>query len=208
MPMKRLTRPIHQDFLAGHPWPLIAWLRRGGNPDTEVHADGTTLLHEAVYRRQKAVVRELLRQGAAVNACDDNDQTALYCASGRSVSITELLLTHGADSNRMTLFRDVPLINAIGSRRPDIVAVLLAHGADVHQGNHVGRTALHIAASMGDGATCRLLLEAGADASRPDQFGLRAHDLADRSARAVLDAARLQDTLPPARAGTRKRNRL
>ena len=75
---------------------------------------------------------------------------------------------------------------AAAAGHPDVVAALLAWGANPHARDEVGMTALHIAAARGDDQTTRLLLKRGA---RPGDWVAddTALDLAKRAAsQAVL----------------------
>ncbi|SPN98459.1 uncharacterized protein DNG_01503 [Cephalotrichum gorgonifer] len=83
-----------------------------------------------------------------------------------STSVISLLVSSGAKVNFETRkSRITPLILAIQSRRPDVVKILLAHGADVHARDATGATPLSMAVSLGGDAAVdmsRSILASGA----------------------------------------------
>jgi len=73
--------------------------------------------------------------------------------------------------------RDVPqevldeaLVHAAQNERPEAVAWLLDHGADPNAGPYQGCGALHLAAAFGAIGCVRLLVAAGADIDRTNDF--------------------------------------
>jgi ankyrin repeat protein len=65
---------------------------------------------------------------------------------------------------------DEALVHAAQNERPEAVAWLLAHGADPNAGPYQGCGALHLAAAFGALECVRLLVAAGADVDRRNQF--------------------------------------
>jgi hypothetical protein len=65
---------------------------------------------------------------------------------------------------------DEALVHAAQNERPDAVAWLLDHGADPDAGPYQGCGALHLAAAFGAPESVRLLVEAGADVDRRNDF--------------------------------------
>lgn len=65
---------------------------------------------------------------------------------------------------------DEALVHAAQNERPDAVAWLLEHGADPNAGPYQGCGALHLAAAFGALESVRLLIAAGADIDRPNEF--------------------------------------
>jgi ankyrin repeat protein len=114
-------------------------------------------------------VRRLLRGGADVNAAvpwfasdDRNDfagiATPLCSAGWADKRIASLLLAHGADPNLADSDGMTPLILSVN--RPEIVDLLLAHGAKVNQVSPRFGTAL---GQCGDVKVMRVLVAHGAD---------------------------------------------
>ena len=70
-----------------------------------------------------------------------------------------------------------------------VADLLLAHGAALDAADNRGRTALMIAASLGDAATADILMRRGADRALKDKDGKTALDLATNAdVRARLEA--------------------
>ena len=78
------------------------------------------------------------------------------------------------------------LAASVGSRRP--VEHYLRKGQDVNATDARGRTLLLIAAAKGHAQLCRLLIEAGADASLQDSDGIDALSAAIRNGRGEAEA--------------------
>ena len=78
---------------------VTAWLDEGGSVDAGCAEEGgATLLMEAAYGGQEAMVRMLLQRGASVNLQDSFDSTALMDAAGKGhTTIVQALLDAKAD---------------------------------------------------------------------------------------------------------------
>jgi ankyrin repeat protein len=153
---------------------------------------GVTPLALASANGNPAISEKLLRSGADPNQAGETGITPLMeAAQAGSAAVAKVLLEFGANANAATDDRDqTALMIAAEERYPDVVAVLLAHGADVHMrtrqrkykvlvdrssyrsaktpqeaGTEVemgGTTALLFAAQSGDLESTKLLLKAGA----------------------------------------------
>lgn len=95
--------------------------------------DGWTLLHLASYFGRLEAAQLLLDRGAAVEARSRNTMA------------------------------NQPLHAAAAGRKPELVRLLLAHGAPADSKQDGGFTPLHSAAQSGDLETIKLLLAAGAN---------------------------------------------
>lgn len=84
--------------------------------------------------------------------------------------------------------RVTPLHSAAAGRRPAMVSLLLAAGADPHARQAGGWTPLHSAAQNGDRESARLLLAAGADPHTPNDAGRTPAELATGTTAAILGA--------------------
>ena len=119
-------------------------------------------------------VRFCLREGADVNARDDDNRTPLHSAVTRSgdLSVIAALLAGGADVNARDWAGLTPLHIAAGYRgKPAIVNALIEAGADVNARDAKGRTPLHWALRNDDPAVARALLASGADPLARDDRG-------------------------------------
>jgi len=111
-------------------------------------------------------VRELLRDGADVNAPQGDGMTALHWAAARNDRpLAELLIYAGASLDAGTRIGHYqPLHIASREGHAAVVGALLQAGADpVARTSNSGATPLHLAAASGDAETLRLLVASGAD---------------------------------------------
>lgn len=141
----------------------VALLLGQGGVDPDVVQKGVTALHSAAFKNHADVIDLLLAAGADPDALQREDgSTALLEASvsGHTASV-ERLLAGGANPDKGSSAKPLPSA-AIKDRR-DVVAQLLAAGADPNIAEDDGSTALLKAAAVGHGAVVRLLLEGGAD---------------------------------------------
>ncbi|MDE2875234.1 MAG: ankyrin repeat domain-containing protein [Gemmatimonadota bacterium] len=135
--------------------------------------DGSTPLHMAfVVASDTAVIPVLLRAGADIHARDsDNYQPIHRAAQHRSAAMVRMLLQAGAEVDARAKGYHIhygwdwtPLhMAAADNADPEVTAVLLEAGADLHARGYEGETPLSQAAGNDNPAVAALLLEAGAD---------------------------------------------
>jgi ankyrin repeat protein len=172
-----------------------ALLKDGAKADVTSNY-GATALSEAIKLQDMELVRLLLDAGANVNSPNMDNQTALMLAIALgSQPIAKLLIERGADVNAVESFRDQnALMYAAGGNQPDIVDLLLAHGAKnvnlrakdddwprqqtsepraQYQSRQTGGlTALLYATRSGCYRCAVALVKAGADVNRPNPDGV------------------------------------
>jgi cytochrome c len=85
----------------------------------------------------------------------------IEAAESGDVELVRQLIDGGADPNEQGQF-GAALHRALARRHNDVVALLVARGADVNVANPLLGTPLHVAAATGNEATVLLLLERGA----------------------------------------------
>ena len=109
--------------------------------------DGTTALHCAMASANTSIVSLLLKAGADPNLADHAGRTPLWLAAHKEdARIVSLLLAHRADPNcRFGRNRLTPLMAAAKDGRCEVVAALLANGADTLLAAADGRTAARFA---------------------------------------------------------------
>ena len=165
---------------------------------------GATPLWIAALNGSASMTRTLLEAGADPNAALlSGESPVMTAARTGSPQVVEQLLASGADPNASATRGQTALMWAASQRHSDVVGVLLEHGADVqarsetwsqvmaisphsdpsNQQNvpHGGNTALLFAARVGDAASARHLLDAGADPDDTDARGVSATTLAAHS---------------------------
>ena len=185
----------------------IASLLIGAGADVNATNDlGVAPLWPASLNGSVTMVRELLDAGANPNpALLSGETPVMTAARSGAVDVVEALLAEGADPNVTATRGQTALMWAVAQRHSEVVGLLLRHGADIHarsdvwqqlwqtsddQGTHPdhqswiqegGHTPLLFAARVGDLASAKLLVAAGADVDDETASGLSATVLAIHS---------------------------
>lgn len=146
---------------------------------------GCTVLHYSAKQMSVKMVTWLCERGANVKWSNDNGETPLFMAIGSPVvwkktpKIIQALLDLGADANHENRQGQSPLCLAASSGCPVTTKMLLVHGANVHNTDRQGMTAIHwstrtrMAGSPGH-VICEiigLLIEHGADVNSRNLAG-------------------------------------
>jgi len=128
-----------------------------------VQAAATTV-PDAAMNGDREAVRQLLKQGADVNAVQGDGVTALHWAATRGdADMAAMLLVAGANHRAATRFGGyMPLHVAAERGYAAVVRTLVKAGADANATTGRGTTALMLAASAGDTDALTALLDAGA----------------------------------------------
>lgn len=138
---------------------------------------GKTLLHDACLKDQCERARDLIRNGADVNAQDNHKATPLHlaCAKGY-LNIVKLLLEQGALVNQIgTDMGETPLHQASRHGHEDVVRYLIDTAeANVNIENKSGKIAYRVAASSPP--TIRQMLTARMDELRFEKEACNALD--------------------------------
>jgi len=165
---------------------------------------GATPLWAASQNGSEAMVRRLLEAGANPNLALLAGETPVMVASRAGFpKVVELLIAKGANVNAHGSRGQTALMWAVSEKHPEVVKVLLAHGADLRAKSDVwsqvmavephgylpynreipagGETALMFAARVGDLASAKLLVAAGANVNDTDAWGVSATTLAAHS---------------------------
>jgi ankyrin repeat protein len=139
---------------------------------TGLHASSNVA--DAAKKKDSATVKELLRNGADVNAAQGDGMTALHWAAANGdAALTRMLLSAGANIRATTRLGGItPLLMASEAGHAEVVATLLAAGAGANSSTATGATALMLAARSGNTDTVTRLVENGADINAKEKgFG-------------------------------------
>jgi len=151
--------------------PAVRVLLAAGADVTKTDSRKKTALMLAAWSGDADTVDAVLSSGKAVDldASATHGQTALHVAAAIGCGPTvRLLLAAGANPTRKHRQKMTLLMHAASSGDADTVDAVLSSGkgGDVDAMDIHGQTALHLAAVRGCGSAVRLLLAAGADATR------------------------------------------
>ncbi len=117
-------------------------------------------------------IRDLLSDGADIDARDEAGRTALLIAThGNRIDIAKALIEAGADVNAKDRINDSPYLYAGAHGYLEILKMTLAHCADLKSTNRYGGTALIPASERGHVDTVRTLIEAGVDVDHINNLG-------------------------------------
>ena len=188
---------------------MVERLIRAGAKVNAANDLGATALWLASVNGNAAMVRTLLEAGAAPDQALLRGETPLMAAARTgNPDIVEQLLARGASVDARAARGQTALMWAVAQTHASVVKVLLARGADIHARSdvwtyvqavpphgvldynraipHGGDTALMFAARVGDLASARLLVAAGANPNDADAGGVSALVLAAHSGFADL----------------------
>lgn len=160
---------------------------------------GSPLMNAAMYGHLD-LVKLLLRSGADLNLTGERGNALAWAAFADRRDVAEFLVKRGINVNvggaRLRSFRSdrgyTPLMYAAMTERdnPDLVNLLIKHGADVNAKSEKGESALRFARSRGDTKVVAALLRAGAvdaEPGRPErQKALWREDQIENPDRAVI----------------------
>lgn len=150
---------------------------------TEANSAGETPLMLAAKWTSLETIQTLLKAGAAINAKDNQGQTALIYASRAyyepnrdSAPAVRLLLANGARVNDLDGNGRSALIHALNAAQGESVKVLIAAGANVNLSDGDGQTTLMLAARCPSVGPIAALVQAGAASTinQKDKKGLTA----------------------------------
>lgn len=196
----------------------MAYARPGASSDTHIEADIQRQLDLAAQKGDEKAIRQLVARGGDVDAPNTEfHRSPLHLACARAAFRPDLgylraLLAATRDINHRASRGFSALHHAVNSAsavpvaqaKPalDAIAMLLAHGSDVHVQDLAGRTPLHIAASIGFAAAVQELIAAGArvnelDSQKMTPLAVAASSDSPETIRALIKAgADLQHNAP------------
>ena len=183
--------PLHMAVINNY-FSLQMWLLDHEASPNARNSRGETALHLAAisdHTEDRRTIRALVRRGADPNAGLEDGTTALHIAAAYGTLPTvKALLDNGADARRAT-YQGNTILHRAATPQPDrppeacrqIIALLVAKGADPNAVNVFGMTPLHMAAMFGHVAVMQALIDAGARVGTEGPDHLTALDLASKS---------------------------
>jgi ankyrin repeat protein len=139
------------------------------SPEGKEKREKREKLFEAVRHGDVAEITKLLDQGVEVDIRDELNQTPLIAAAKvDDKNLVEMLLQKGADVNAQG---NGPINALLIAKNPEVVELLLQHGAELEVVNHHGDTALLSAIYSNEPKNVELLLQRGADCNVKDKDG-------------------------------------
>jgi ankyrin repeat protein len=186
------TTALHWAVRAGDATLMDRLLRLGANPQT-ANRYGVTPLYLACLNGSTQAIERLLKAGADVNTPSSEGETPLMTvARAGNVEAAKILLAHGADVYaRETWHRQTALMYAAGESHPDMMRLLIAHGALVNDQDGIQKwerqttaeprekwlptgqlTPLLFAARPGCVECAQVLVEHGAELNATDRDGI------------------------------------
>ena len=168
---------LHEAAAKGDVAEIEKLIADGEKPNIQ-DSKSRTPLHVAVYMKQHAAARALLKLGANPNALEiDRYDIVTIAAVANDLEMLKLALDGGASAKNITSRYDgTALIAAAHLGYAEVVKLLIDAKAPLNHVNNLGWTALMEAIVLGNGdanhtATVRALVEAGADVNIADKQG-------------------------------------
>jgi len=159
-----IAGPVAQAIADDDTVRLQALLKAGANPSA-VGERETSLLQWALLNKSKPSLEALLAAGADTTHSDAKGDTVMhYAAEATDPAYLNVLLAHKVDPNGPNAVDGTtPLMGAMSYGREAQFRALLAAGANPNLTDHVGNTALHVAAQLNASGFAIALLDAHAD---------------------------------------------
>jgi ankyrin repeat protein len=186
---------LHEAAAKGDVAEIEKLIAEGEKPNIQ-DSKSRTPLHVAVYMKQHAAARALLKLGANPNALEiDRYDIVTIAAVANDLEMLKAVLDGGASARNITSRYDgTALIAAAHLGHAEAVKLLIAAKAPLNHVNNLGWTALMEAVVLGNGganhtAALRALVEAGADVNIPDKQSTTALQHARR--RGYVEIARI-----------------
>lgn len=177
--------PLHLAASSGHFY-HVKWLLARGADLQAVNSEGFNLYQMAATSDNIGLLKFIAAQGVDPHHINQKKVTALHCAAASDrVKVATYLLEQGFDPNAVTADGITPMMQ---TSDPEVMQLLLQHGADIHARDNNGRTALHYAAEDEHISLYSALIKEGADPNAKDNNGKTPFDLAKEAQKQREDA--------------------
>ena len=109
-------------------------------------------------------LKNLIKQGADVNATNDDGETLLHSAAYfNNIRLMQILIENNANVNLKTKSGETPLHSAAANGHCNAMRLLIDNCADIDITSYFDESSLHWAAKSGHCAAIELLIKKGAD---------------------------------------------
>ena len=156
---------------SSHPDMVALLVKHGASLTVEGPSIGVPLI---LAEKKPEIIRILLDAGANPDVKNSyRGETVLHTAAmNGDAAIAEMMLEAHADVNAHNRWDDTPLLTAVERNHPEIVALLIAHHADLEAAKpYDGSTPLLNAVKNGQHDIVKILVRAGADVNAADKYG-------------------------------------
>lgn len=152
---------------------LVSYLIKRGIPVDAKDDAGRTPLHAAAESRAHDALRHLLKSGANPVERTNGIETPLHIAAALGdETAVDILLDYPAVRTALNEYQTysdgfTPLLAAISRDHRGVIQKLLDCGANVNQTDNSGRHSLFLAVESGHISLAKMLIEQGADVTKP-----------------------------------------
>jgi uncharacterized protein len=174
----RIYAGLHEAAAKGNVAEIEKLIKEGEKPDIQ-DSRSRTPLHVAVFMKQHAAARALLKLGANPNRLEIDRYDIVTIASvANDIEMLKIAIEGGGSAKNITSRYDgTALIAAAHLGHAEVVKILIAAKAPLNHVNNLGWTALMESIVLGSGdashtATMKALVEAGADVNIADRQGV------------------------------------
>jgi len=152
---------------------VSALLALGADVNLQGKKDRQTALLLALWEGHREIVQMLLDRGADVKHKKKGGKTALmYAVHSGNLDLVKMVLDLGLDANKQNSEGQNALMYAAADdTKVDVVAELIARGANVNLTDKEKKVVLFWASHYGSVGIVKLCLDSGADVTLIDQFG-------------------------------------
>lgn len=135
------------------------------------------LIARSKKKSTRPVLKQLIERGGTANQIDLCESLLYQAAANGDSAGVKFLLEQGAVAHGGARGLLAPLFGGVLSGSTKVVELLVRHGCPINeQDSTMKSTVLHLAAATSNVAVCKILLEAGADATLRNKSRLSALD--------------------------------
>jgi len=161
---------------------VLYLIEKGENVNYQETNYGMTALHHAAKNGNRELAEKLVAKGADMKMLSKLEETPFGLAVFyKNLGVAQFFLDKGADPNQLGRYKKPMIMQATSTASKDrhaippkvkaMVSLLLRYKADINKQDHVGNTALIMAATKGRRPLMDFLIAKGADESIANNQG-------------------------------------